>query len=212
MITHNICFMEKYGKWSLNDLQIPTIFVPSRIHVLVRISPQVGLKPTTQWSKVARINHCTTMMLQTVKYSDIYKLMSRSNLPVKILPDQLVHFCWGPPRWGYRVTGLLRLALQFSVERNETLYDNQQNECAPSEDSRSGWASAKSDQSLRVRMKKPWVLSYPLRAQRGLWSDWVDAQADLSLRWVHTHFVGFVMSWLKINYINYISYLKRKTF
>ena len=26
------------------------------------------------------------------------------------------------------------------------------------------------------------------------WSDWVDAQADLSLCWVHTHFVGFVMS------------------
>ena len=24
-----------------------------------------------------------------------------------------------------------------------------------------------------------------------------DAQADLSLRWAHTHFVGFVMSWLK---------------
>ena len=29
------------------------------------------------------------------------------------------------------------------------------------------------------------------------WSDWADAQADLSLRWVHTHFVGFVMSRLK---------------
>ena len=27
--------------------------------------------------------------------------------------------------------------------------------------------------------------------------DWVDAQADLSLRWAHTHFVGFVMSWLR---------------
>ena len=25
-------------------------------------------------------------------------------------------------------------------------------------------------------------------------SDWADAQADLSLRWAHTHFVGFVMS------------------
>ena len=28
------------------------------------------------------------------------------------------------------------------------------------------------------------------------WSDWADAQADLSLRWTHTHFVGFVMRWL----------------
>ena len=45
-------------------------------------------------------------------------------------------------------------------------------------------------------MKKPWALSYPLSAQWRLWSDWADAQADLSLRWAHTHFVGFVMSWL----------------
>ena len=29
------------------------------------------------------------------------------------------------------------------------------------------------------------------------WSDWADAQADLSLCWAHAHFVGFVMSWLK---------------
>ena len=48
-----------------------------------------------------------------------------------------------------------------------------------------------------VRMKKPWALSYPLSAQRRLWSDWANAQADLSLRWAHTHFVDFVMSWLK---------------
>ena len=45
-----------------------------------------------------------------------------------------------------------------------------------------------------VRMKKAWVLSYPLSAQQRLWSDWADAQADLSLRCAHSHFVGFVMS------------------
>ena len=28
------------------------------------------------------------------------------------------------------------------------------------------------------------------------WSDQADAQADLSLRWAHTHFVGFIMPWL----------------
>ena len=47
-------------------------------------------------------------------------------------------------------------------------------------------------------MKKPWVLSYPLSAQRRLWSDWADAQADLSLRWAHSQFVGFVMSRLRL--------------
>ena len=44
-----------------------------------------------------------------------------------------------------------------------------------------------------VRMKKAWVLSYPLSAQQRHWSDWVDSQADLSLRWAHMLFVGFVM-------------------
>ena len=44
-----------------------------------------------------------------------------------------------------------------------------------------------------VRMKKAWVLSYPLSAQQKLWSDWADAQIDLSLRWCKCHFVGFVM-------------------
>ena len=48
-----------------------------------------------------------------------------------------------------------------------------------------------------VRMKKAWVLSYPQSAQRRLGLDWANAQADPSLHWAHTHFVGFVMSWLK---------------
>ena len=38
-----------------------------------------------------------------------------------------------------------------------------------------------------VHLKKCWVLSYPLSTQRRLWSDWVDAQADLSLCWAAAH-------------------------
>ena len=148
MFTHNICFMEKYGKWSLNDLQIPTIFVPSRIHVQVRISPQVGLKPTTQWSKVARINHCTTMMLQTVKYSDIYKLMSRSNLPVKILPETCAFLLRSIS---------LRISCNWSSETRSPIFCREKWDaiwqptkwvCAQRR-LRSGWASAQSDKSLR---------------------------------------------------------------
>ena len=41
------------------------------------------------------------------------------------------------------------------------------------------------------RMKKAWVLCYPLSAQQRLWSDWADAQADLSLRWAHMPFCWF---------------------
>ena len=47
-------------------------------------------------------------------------------------------------------------------------------------------------------MKKPWVLSYPLSAQRSLWSDWADAQANLSLCWAQSfcwfcHEVGYML-------------------
>ena len=44
-----------------------------------------------------------------------------------------------------------------------------------------------------------WVAKDPsfLHADGEDWSDWADAQTDLSLRWAHTHFVGFVMSRLK---------------
>ena len=45
--------------------------------------------------------------------------------------------------------------------------------------------------SLRCLHKKHWVLSYPLSALPRLWSDWADAQADLSLRWVHRSFCWF---------------------
>ena len=34
------------------------------------------------------------------------------------------------------------------------------------------------------------------RAHSKDWSDWANAQADLSLRWAHSHFVGFVMTHL----------------
>ena len=36
-----------------------------------------------------------------------------------------------------------------------------------------------------------------LSAQRRLWADRVDAYANLSLRWAHSHFACFFMPWLK---------------
>ena len=72
--------------------------------------------------------------------------------------------------------------------------------CAHSEDSDQPGHPPSLIRVFAVRMKKAWVLSYPLSAQQRLWSDWADAQIDLSLRWAHSHFVGFVMRrliWLK---------------
>ena len=56
-------------------------------------------------------------------------------------------------------------------------WQNQQSECAPSKDSDQPGHPPKLS-SCR---------------QRRLWSDWADAQADLSLPWAHNHIVGFVM-------------------
>ena len=55
-------------------------------------------------------------------------------------------------------------------------WQNQQNECAPSEDSGQPGHQPSLIRVFAVRMKKSWVLSYPLSAQRRLWSDWAGAQ------------------------------------
>ena len=54
------------------------------------------------------------------------------------------------------------------------------NECAPSEDSDQFGHSPSLIRVFAVPMKKAWVLSYSLSAQQRLWSDWANAQADLS--------------------------------
>ena len=66
---------------------------------------------------------------------------------------------------------------------------------------RSAWASAQSDQSLHCPHWRKLGSLATHWAHSEDWSDWVDAQADLSLRWVHSHFVGFVMKRLKFIYI-----------
>ena len=49
-----------------------------------------------------------------------------------------------------------------------------------------------------------------LCAQRRLRSAWASAQADQSLCWAHTHFVGFVTRWLKLlNFGNHITAMKK---
>ena len=60
---------------------------------------------------------------------------------------------------------------------------------------RSVWASTQFDPSLLCAQ---WVAKDPsfLHADSEDWSDWADAQADLSLHWAHSHFAGFVMRWL----------------
>ena len=63
--------------------------------------------------------------------------------------------------------------------------------CGPSKDSDQPGHSPSLIRVFAVRMKKAWVLIYPLSAQRRLKSDWADAQADLRLRWAHMPFCWF---------------------
>ena len=63
--------------------------------------------------------------------------------------------------------------------------------CAPGDDSNQPEHLPSLIRVFAVRLKKAWVLSYPLSTQRRLWSDWADDQADLSLRWMHRSFCWF---------------------
>ena len=54
------------------------------------------------------------------------------------------------------------------------IWQNQQNGCAPSEDSDQPGHPPSLIRVFAVRMKKHWVLSYILSAQRRLWSDWAE--------------------------------------
>ena len=51
--------------------------------------------------------------------------------------------------------------------------------------------------STCARRKLGFLATHWVHSKDWSWSDWADAQADLSLRWAHSHFVGFVMRWLK---------------
>ena len=49
-----------------------------------------------------------------------------------------------------------------------------------------------------VRSMGSWGPNVSSCGQQRLWSDWVDAQADLSLRWAESHLIDFVMRRLKV--------------
>ena len=75
--------------------------------------------------------------------------------------------------------------------------------CAPIEDSDQPGHPPSLIRVFAVPMKKTWVFSFPMSAQRRLCSDWADVQADLSLCWAHTH---FVMSRLKLRILFYLHF------
>ena len=67
---------------------------------------------------------------------------------------------------------------------------NQQNDLCSQRRPRSAWASTQSDQSLLPAWRNLGSLAIHWAHSKD-WSDWVDAQADLSLRWAHWSFCWF---------------------
>ena len=86
--------------------------------------------------------------------------------------------------WCSFIAQQIKIQVKTICQQNEPPRDKT-NKMAlvPSEDSDQPGYPLNLIRVFAVRMKKPWVLSYPLSTQRRLWSDWEDAQADLSLRW-----------------------------
>ena len=66
--------------------------------------------------------------------------------------------------------------------------------CAPSKDSDQPGHLPSLIRVFADHMKKHWTLNYLLSVQWRLWSDWGDAQVDLSLRWAHMSFCWFCRS------------------
>ena len=122
-------------------------------------------------------------------------LLQTGEMPIWVIAAWSGHFVGFVACWIIWFMTMMHIVQSFC--KWATTWQNQQTECAYSKDSDQPGHPPSLIRVFAVRMKKPWVLSYPLSAQRRLWSDWADAQADLSLRWARTHFVSFVMSGLK---------------
>ena len=123
-------------------------------------------------------------------------LTQSSYIPVRyVVRYRRKDFVWGEMYSYSFSSGKTYLVIQtWRIVKWATTWQNQQSDCAPSKDSDQPGHPPSLIRVFAVRMKKTWVLSYPFSAQRRLWSDWADL---ICLRWAHTYFVGFVMSWLK---------------
>ena len=90
----------------------------------------------------------------------------------------------------------MELSIEWLVRAFHSLFKPQYDKtnkmaCAPSEDSDQPGHPPNLIRVFAVRMKKLWILSYKVSAQRRLWSECADVQTDLSLHWAHRSFCWF---------------------
>ena len=95
------------------------------------------------------------------------------------------------PRWRRRFSSEVSWEVWVNYDIWAAARQNQQNNMCAQWRLRSAWASAQSDQSVRLRSMGSWGPNVSSCGQGRLWSDWADTQADLSLRWAHMSFCIF---------------------
>ena len=123
-------------------------------------------------------------------------------------------FCFSrhisPVLWCHFLWNYASKCKQFKVKHEPPHDKTNKMACASSKDSDQPGHPPSLIKVFTVRMKTALVLSYLLSAQWGLWSDWVDAQADLSLGWAHMPFCWFCHEAAQHDYHkNYHKYLDR---
>ena len=118
------------------------------------------------------------LLLQTTGKSNFKNIFFYKNSTdfEALFPNMyLLHFTW----WYLTMSSIIltswndSVVWQFSIW--DTTWQNQQNECARIEDSDQPGHPPSLNRVFAVRMKKAWVLSYPLSAQRRLCQVWSES-------------------------------------
>ena len=164
-------------KWKVNQRQVAQMDISDLIFYLLKACELVAEGIITWWAQIACWRHWKFKPLDTT-----------FNAPFS-------SFGSGKPLDSCKyISNNIARSLILNKTRHEPRHDktNKMSVCPAKTKISLGIRPDWSESSLCAE----WVaedLSF-LHADNKDWSDWADAQADLSLCWAHSHFVGFVMS------------------
>ena len=158
---------------------IPLLALYDIWRLVVSVAEQVGLSLT--WSQTQKTDFLMTMLIRKQEHG-IWKTLCKKWTRQNISGEQGSRY--DPQKSLSRYRHCLTTATKTRMPRLlRTL-----SWCAPL----STFMHPPSlTRVFAVRLKENGILRYPVSALRRLWSDWVDAQDDLSLRWAHRSFCWF---------------------
>ena len=174
-------------------------------HVLlvVRLFTNVPYKTTSTNHVLLVVRLFTNVPYKTTSTNHVLLVVRLfTNVPYKTTSTNHVLLVWSsaPPAFWKTLISFCHFLIWANA------WQNQQKWCAPSKDiNRPGYLPSLI-RVFAVRMKKPWVLSYLLSAQRRLGSVWADAQVDLSLCWAHMSFCCFCPAAALLIFVCYLLY------